>query len=299
MEKNNLTFGLTQILLGVIIFAGTVPFTKLALQSFSAYEIASYRVLIGGFLSLLILAQQKKLSYLKIYKNTLWKVSMGMCFFPLLLAISLSGLPASFGGVALGLLPIATSMAAIYFLKEKVKATFFLYGLLGSGAVISYSFSALDKLTFHLPLIFFAIFICSVGYTFGGHLSKKIGGITSVALANAFSLPVALIGLYFIGLPNFDEISISSFTSLLYLAIFSQLVGFFPFYTGLAKVGVARGVQVQLLQPFLTLVFSSFLVDTSLGVLDFVVCFIVVIAVYMSTKQKEKSHEVLSAESIS
>jgi drug/metabolite transporter (DMT)-like permease len=49
-----------------------------------------------------------------------------------------------------------------------------------------------------------------------------------------------------------------------YLCLVSQLVGFFAWYHGLAIGGVARVSQMQLFQPFLTLMFSAVILRESI-----------------------------------
>ena len=50
---------------------------------------------------------------------------------------------------------------------------------------------------------------------------------------------------------------LSAWLGLGYLTVFSQLLGFLFWYGGMARAGVARVSQVQLLQLFLTLIFSA------------------------------------------
>lgn len=287
MEKSEQIKGMVFILIGVMIFGGTVPFTKIALNNFTPLEIMITRLLLGGGISFIILIIKRELSLIKTYKNYLWKTALGKCLFPILLALSLKGLPANFGGVALGLIPFATSILAIIILKEKVKKSFFIYGALGSITVIGYSFQAVPNFSFHIPLIFFAIIICGIGYTYGASLAKHIGGTMSVCLSNGALFPLALLLCFITEFPNFATASTPSILSLIYLGVMSQLVGFFPFYTGLAKIGVAKGVQIQLLQPFVTLLISYFLIDSPLGMMDLFVCIIVMICVGLANKKPQ------------
>ena len=285
MKKKQEILGFIYILLGVLIFAGTVPFTKMALQSFTPVQIGTLRVLIGGSLSLAFIIKKSKVSLLWQESGTIWKASLGMGLFPLLLSISLGGLPASFGSVALGLIPLGASLFAIFVLGEKVKSNFLFFAGLGSSTVIVYSFTALNSITYHLPLIFVAIGIVSVGYSYGAQLSRKSSGPVAVSLANIFVLPFAIVGYFFLDLPNLSELEITSVIGIAYLSIMSQFLGFFPFYSGLAKVGTAKGVQVQLLQPTFTLILSYFLIGAELSVLDFIVSFIVVGMVYFANRK--------------
>lgn len=295
MKKKQEILGFIYILLGVLIFAGTVPFTKMALQSFTPVQIGTLRVLIGGSLSLAFIIKKSKVSLLWQESGTIWKASLGMGLFPLLLSISLGGLPASFGSVALGLIPLGASLFAIFVLGEKVKSNFLFFAGLGSSTVIVYSFTALNSITYHLPLIFVAIGIVSVGYSYGAQLSRKSSGPVAVSLANIFVLPFAIVGYFFLDLPNLSELEITSVIGIAYLSIMSQFLGFFPFYSGLAKVGTAKGVQVQLLQPTFTLILSYFLIGAELSVLDFIVSFIVVGMVYFANRKDVASDNVEKA----
>lgn len=285
MKRSEQIKGIVFILLGVIIFGGTVPFTKIALNNFTPLEIMISRLLLGGGISFVILTIRREMSLIKTFKNYLWKTALGKCLFPILLALSLEGLPANFGGVALGLIPFATSILAIIILKEKVKKSFFIYGSLGSLIVIGYSFQTVEAFSFHIPLIFFSIIICGIGYTYGASLAKHIGGTMSVCLSNGALFPFAILFCILTEFPSYLEASTSSLLSLLYLGVMSQLVGFFPFYTGLAKTGVAKGVQIQLLQPFVTLVISYILIDSPLGIMDIFVCIMVMTCVYFANKK--------------
>jgi drug/metabolite transporter (DMT)-like permease len=50
-----------------------------------------------------------------------------------------------------------------------------------------------------------------------------------------------------------------------YVSLFSMFLGFFAWYAGLARGGVARIGQVQLAQPVLTLVWSALLLGEVVG----------------------------------
>lgn len=50
-----------------------------------------------------------------------------------------------------------------------------------------------------------------------------------------------------------------------YIAVVSQLLGFFAWYGGLARGGIGRIGQIQQVQPILTIVWSAFLLGEPLG----------------------------------
>lgn len=284
MKAKRSLFGIILIFCGVAIFSGTVPSTKLALNNFNPYQITFMRFLVGGILAFLYLVFNRKTQKLIYYKKTLWKLSITLCSFPLLLGLSLEGLPASFGSIALGLIPLSTSLVAVVLFKDKVQRKFFLFAFLGSMVVVIYSFNTLPSFTYHLLILFFSILIVAIGYNLGTKITKLENGPTSISLANIYALPFCFIFYFFDGVPDFTEVNSNSLYGLIYVAVFSQYFGFFPFYKGLALVGTARGIQVQLLQPFLTLVGSYLILGEVITLIDILVSLIVLISIYFANR---------------
>ena len=58
---------------------------------------------------------------------------------------------------------------------------------------------------------------------------------------------------------GFARVTPAAWAGLGYVSVFSMLVGFVFWYRGLARGGIARVGQLQLLQPFLGLVLSALL----------------------------------------
>jgi drug/metabolite transporter (DMT)-like permease len=54
------------------------------------------------------------------------------------------------------------------------------------------------------------------------------------------------------------QIALKPWLGLLYVALFSQWIGFFAWNAGMAMGGIARVSQVQLLQPFITFALAAF-----------------------------------------
>jgi drug/metabolite transporter (DMT)-like permease len=68
-----------------------------------------------------------------------------------------------------------------------------------------------------------------------------------------FALPAAVLTMP----PDPLQISLKPWLGLLYVALFSQWIGFFAWNAGMAMGGIARVSQIQLLQPFITFVLAS------------------------------------------
>jgi drug/metabolite transporter (DMT)-like permease len=76
-----------------------------------------------------------------------------------------------------------------------------------------------------------------------------------------------------------EEVPWSSWIGFLYVALFSQFLGFFAWYKGLAMGGVARVSQTQLLMPFFVLLFSWLLLGEAIGWETFLCAGFVVVTV--------------------
>jgi drug/metabolite transporter (DMT)-like permease len=66
-------------------------------------------------------------------------------------------------------------------------------------------------------------------------------------------------------------------------------LGFFFWYEGLAIGGIARVSQVQLIQPFCTLLASSFLLGDHITLMNMVFAFLVISTVILSKRMLVKS----------
>ena len=64
-----------------------------------------------------------------------------------------------------------------------------------------------------------------------------------------------------------------------YVAAVSALLGFFPWYAGLARGGVAKIGQVQLVQPLLTLAWSAALLNEHVNAITLFAAVLVVLCV--------------------
>jgi drug/metabolite transporter (DMT)-like permease len=92
--------------------------------------------------------------------------------------------------------------------------------------------------------------VCGLGYAEGATLSRRLGGWQVISWALLLSLPImAVIALF--TLPNtWSNIGVPAWIGLVYVSIFSMMVGFIFWYRGLALGGIAGVGQLQLLQPF-------------------------------------------------
>lgn len=248
-------------LLGVIIFSGSLPATRVAVADFSPLFLTSARAVIAALLgaALLMLLRQARPQHGDVLSLAI--VSIGVVIgFPLLTALALQHITSAHSIVFIGLLPLATAIFGVLRGGERPKPMFWLFSCLGSATVVAFAISngGSRSLTGDLLMIA-AIILCGLGYAEGAKLSRRLGGWQVISWALVLSAPVMLV-LTMVTLPaSLEGIGAPAWLSLAYVSVFSMLVGFVFWYRGLALGGIAGVGQLQLLQPFFGLALAGFL----------------------------------------
>jgi drug/metabolite transporter (DMT)-like permease len=246
-------------LIGVIIFSGSLPATRVAVAEFPALFLTGARaaiaaVLGGAFLFLLRQPRPTREDFVPLLI-----VAVGVVVgFPLLTALALKVITAAHSIVFIGLLPLATATFGVLRGGERPKPAFWLFSVLGAAAVASFALSRSGGGAISGDLLMVgAILLCGLGYAEGAALSRKLGGWQVISWALLLSLPI-MAALAFATMPqSFGGISIPAWLGLGYVSVFSMLVGFIFWYRGLAMGGIAGVGQLQLLQPFFGLLLAA------------------------------------------
>ncbi|MCA0432652.1 MAG: DMT family transporter [Proteobacteria bacterium] len=252
---NGITRGYLLGLVGVAIFSLTLPLTRIAVQELNPLFLSIGRTVLAAAIALPVLLLSRQpwpaLADLRLLLVTAAGVVFG---FPVLSAIAMHSVPASHGGVVLGALPLATAAMSTVFAGERPSRAFWFWSAAGSLAVIVFALwdGGLSLQRGDL-LLLGALLAAAAGYAAGGTLSRKLGGWQVICWTLVIALPLTL-PLTLILMPA-QPLAMPAFAwgCFLYLAVMSQLVGFFAWNAGLATGGVAKVGQVQLLQTFLTL----------------------------------------------
>jgi drug/metabolite transporter (DMT)-like permease len=128
-------------------------------------------------------------------------------------------------------------------------------------------------------LLVLAVLAAAVGYTEGAMLARQIGGwqVITWALAGAcpFTIAVSVIGVHRTGI----DATPGQWLAFGYTAVFSMLLGFFAWYAGMARAGIARAGQLQLAQPALALVWGWPMLGERLSAIAIVTVVVVLAAV--------------------
>ena len=239
-------------LLGVLIFSGSLPATRVSVADFSPIFLTSARAVIAACLGAALLAALRQRRPERSDLLPLSLVALGVVVgFPLLTALALRQISAAHSIVFIGLLPLATALFGALRGGERPKPAFWLFSIAGAVTVAAF---ALDGRTEGAAtgdlLMFAAVVVCGLGYAEGAALSRRLGGWQVISWALLLSLPL-MTPLALLSLPgSWGGIGLSAWIGLGYVSVFSMLIGFVFWYRGLALGGVAGVSQLQLLQPF-------------------------------------------------
>lgn len=272
--------------IGILIFSGSLPATKVAVQDFDPIFLTIARATIAGIIASIVLFLSKEKRPSKKQIKSLLIVTLGVVIgFPLLSALALQYVTSAHSTVFLGLLPLSTAIFGVLLGKERPKPLFWLFSIVGSLLVVGYAVyqGVTTSLTGDL-LMLGAIILCGLGYAQGGKLSKELGGWQVISWALVISLPIGLV-LSFVYFPtSLATISSPAWMGLGYIAVFSMFIGFIFWYKGLAQGGVVSVGQLQLLQPFFGLALSSILLHEKVSVGMLLITVGVIICVFGSKK---------------
>ncbi|MDC1194685.1 DMT family transporter [Pseudomonadota bacterium] len=273
---------------GISIFSLTLPFTQMAVNEMSPFFVAFARASIAGICALILLIFTKSKFPNKIQIRRLIIIVIGVIYgFPIFTSIAMKTLPSSHSGIVLGILPLAMSLFAAIKYKEKPSSSFWMISIFGTFIVISYTFIDNNgSLMIEDLWLLFAILFAAIGYSEGGTLAKEMGSIGVISWALVISLPINLFASYLFYEINYASTSFQAIISLTYVGLFSMFIGFFFWYKGIAIGGISRVGQVQLIQPFLTIVGAYFLTNEKITTLNILFAFMVLIVIIIGRKTK-------------
>ena len=273
--------------LGVVAFGLTLPATRFVVPYFDPIFIGLGRAVIASVIAAFILIATKQSKPTKNQLMQLSVVALGVVLgFPVLTAWAMETVPASHGGVVLGILPLATAVAAVIVSKEKPSVGFWIFSLIGSIVVVTYSLlQGFGSFQLGDLLLVGAIISAGLGYALGGKLSKELGGWQVICWALVISFPFIIFPAWMQAPEeDFSNLPLNVLLSFLYLALVSQLFGFFLWNKGLALGGIARVSQTQLIQPFVTLLASAFLINETVNLQTIIFAVLVVSIVAIGKK---------------
>ena len=253
MTNSGKKLGLLLGFIGMCLFAGTLPATRLAVSGFDPWFLTVARAALAGSAGLVVLIVLRR----RAPPRSLWLEMFvaALCTvvgFPLFAALAMMTVPVAHGGVVLGILPLATAAAAAVFDHERPSRGFWLASAIGAIIVLTFMLRRSEGETFSAGDLFLLGTVVSgaLGYTFSGRLAARMPGWEVISWQVVIFFPLAALATFALWPANFASVPNSSWAGLGYVGYVSQYTAFFVFNAALAIGGIARVGQVMLLQPF-------------------------------------------------
>ena len=275
------TLGLGYGFLGVLCFSLTLPATRAAVADLDPSIVGIGRAIVASCLAIALLWITRQPIPNRQHWKSLAVVAGGVIVgFPLLSAIAMQQLPASHAAVVNGILPLATAIAATIRVGERPSMRFWIASLIGSATVILFAvISGAGHIQSADILLVIAGVAAAFGYAEGGRLAGFMGGWQTICWALVLAAPFLILPVAIALWQHGLNASPTAWLGFAYVSIISQFLAFFAWYQGLAKGGVARVGQIQLLQPFLTIFASALLLGEKITLMTVVAAVLVVATV--------------------
>lgn len=283
--------GLWLGLAGVAIFALTLPMTRIAVGTPEAPQMSGLFIALGRA----AVAAALSAAFL-LYTRAPWPrpgdwlplaiTAGGVVFgFPLFTSIAMRHVEAVHASVIVGLLPLATAAVGAGLHRQRPSSGFWIAAVAGSALVIAFALlrSGSSLALQRADLLLIAAMVCAaVGYGYGARLSQRMRAEHVICWALVMSLPITL-PLAIVSMPE-GSVGASAWGAFAYVAVFSMWIGFFAWYRGLALGGTVRVSQVQLVQPFLSMLFAVPLLGERLDALTVCFALAVIATVFIGKK---------------
>lgn len=268
--------------LGMIIFSGSLPATRVAVLELDSLFLTAVRAAIAALLALCALLITRQARPTRADLPPLLFVALGVVIgFPLLTALALQHTTSAHSLVYIGLLPLATAGFGVLRGGERPKPAFWAFSCIGAGLVGAFALSQGSGGGWQGDaLMIGAVLLCGLGYAEGAVLSRRIGGWQVISWALVAALPSTLAATWLAAPAGWPAVSGAAWLSLVYVSVFSMWIGFIFWYRGLAQGGIAAVGQLQLLQPFFGLALAGWLLQETVQPMMIAVMAGVVVCVF-------------------
>ena len=277
--------------LAILLFAGTIPATKLVLEIYSPLHVTALRASCATLFAIIFfiylkLKNLQKRDCVSPKNSARFKVNeiyellvIGLLIvfgFPGAVAFALAEVSSAYTAVILSMLPLCLSAAAVIMAKEKPPLLFWFYSFAAAALVgifmvneytMGVSLHRLDIQKFVLGnfWLFVACICAAVGYTKSASLNKKISGFSIISWSLCLTSPISFLLSFLLwpknlSIQNAIEHS-GSLLGIMYLGLLSMFIGNCLWSIALSRGGIAKIGQIQFLQPFITIFLSYWLLS--------------------------------------
>lgn len=268
-------------LLGVLVFSLTLPMTRLAVAELPPLLVGLGRALLAAVpaLALLWLTRSRRPDR-REWPGVILAALGIVVGWPLASTLAMQTVASSHGAVFNGLLPLSTAVFAAWRSGERPSPAFWGWAMVGAALVCAFALregqGALAMGDFWLLL---AVLLGGMGYAEGARASRTLGGWRTICWALAISAPVLAVPVGWMASRQADWPAVDVIWACAYLAFGSMFLGFFAWYRGLAAGGIARVGQIQLLQPFLTVLAAALFFGEAVDLTTFLFALAVIVVI--------------------
>jgi drug/metabolite transporter (DMT)-like permease len=250
----------------MVSFSLTLPATRAAVLHLHPAVVAFGRPVVAAMLAgTLLIASGQRPPQRRYWKSFVLIVIGVVIGVPLTFSWGMRALPSAHGAITLGLLPLATALVATLRAGERPSKRFWAASLAGSATVLT--FAAINGAGHIQPgdiILLLSVAASALGYAEGARIARQIPGWQVISWALVFGAPVHLVPLTLAIREHGLSAPPSAWAGFAYICVVSQWLGMFAWYKGLAAGGIARIGQLQLLQPFCTLLFAVVLLGETI-----------------------------------
>ncbi len=285
--------GLALGFLGVLGFSFSLPATRLAVADLDPWFVTFARALAAAALAALYLVAVRAPAPTRAQWRKLALVAGGAVLgFPLLTGLALVTSESQHGAVVVALLPGATALAAVALAGERPGPLFWAAALAGLLVVVTFTVAgAGGEITVADLFLLGAVAVCAVAYAVGGALSRDLGGARTICWALVLSVPVTAPVAAVSAATTSLHAGPAAWLGLAYVSVISMFLGFFAWYAGLARGGVAKVGQVQLLQPLLTFLWAGLILGERVGLGTVLAATGVLASVIVTQRARVRRHD--------
>jgi len=274
---------------GVFLFALTIPMTRMAVGPLTAPQldpafVAMGRAAVAGCLSALYLWFTGARRPTRQEVGWLLLAALGVAFgWPLLLGLAVRRVDAIHASVVTGVLPLVTASVGALMLKQRPSIGFWMCSLAGLLLVMGFAWwRGATGLQWADGLLLGAAISTSIGYVIGARLSLKMAPEQVISWLLVLCLPVT-VPMALVLAPT-QAISTPAWWGFAYVSTFSMWIGFFAWYRALALGGTLRVSQVQVIQPFISMLTAVPLLGERLDAMTLIFALAVIAVVWIGKR---------------
>ncbi len=276
--------------LGVLAFSLSLPATRVAVQELDPWFVAFARAVGAALLAAAYLRSTGAPWPARGQWRRLALVASGVVVgFPLFTSLALTSETAAHGAVVIAVLPAMTAVFAVLRAGERPPPLFWAASgsgllavliFLAAGGGVGGSWSGADL------LLVLAVVVCGLAYAEGGALARDLGGARTICWALLLALPVTVPIMLVSVAAHPPHAGPAAWAGFGYLTTISMFLGFFAWYAGLARGGIARVGQIQLTQPVITLGWSALLLGETVTAASLGAAVVVLICVVLTQRSR-------------